>query len=171
MTKHYRLRSMPHYFRGVGQLRESSQVSVSYSFENKEENSLGLPLPAGVFRVYGRSSTGSRQLLGEDRIGHTPKNEEIELTVGQAFDIVAERVRTSAEKLADNLYRTTFEITIRNHRENDVVVEVNEPVGGYWEVVEESIAHRRVSANELAFDVPVSADGETVLKYTVQVKY
>lgn len=110
-------------------------------------------------------------MLGEDGIDHTPVKETVELTVGNAFDIVAERVRTKAEKLADNLHRTTFEITIRNHRQEDVVVEVNEPVGGYWEVVNESHPHRRVSAQELAFDVPVPADGETVLTYTVQVKY
>ena len=130
-----------------------------------------MALPAGIFRVYGRSGSGARQLLGEDRIDHTPKKETIELTVGNAFDIVAERVRTDSQKLADNLYRTSFEITIRNHREEPVVVEVSEPVGGYWEVVSESIDHRKVNASELAFDVPVPADGETVLKYTVQVKF
>ncbi len=171
VTKNYRLRAQPHFFRGHGRLMDISKVSVSYSFENTEDNNLGMALPAGVFRVYGRSASGSRQLLGEDRIDHTPKKETIELTVGKAFDIVAERVRTNSEKLADNLYRTTFEITIRNHRENDVVVEVTEPVGGYWEVISESLPHRKVNANELAFDVPVPADGETVLAYTVQVKY
>ncbi|MCK9995319.1 MAG: DUF4139 domain-containing protein [Candidatus Krumholzibacteria bacterium] len=171
VTKHYKLRAQPHFFRGHGRLLDNSKVSVSYSFENTEDNKLGMALPAGVFRVYGRSASGSRQLLGEDRIDHTPKKETVDLTVGKAFDIVAERVRTNSEKLADNLHRTTFEITIRNHRENDVVVEVTEPVGGYWEVIAESLPHRKVSANELAFDVPVSADGETVLTYTVQVKY
>jgi hypothetical protein len=115
--------------------------------------------------------SGSRQLLGEDRIDHTPAKETVELTVGNAFDIVAERVRTKSEKLADNLYRSTFEITIRNHRKDDVVVEVLESVGGYWEVVSESLPHRKVSASELAFDVPVPKDGETILVYTVQVKY
>ena len=171
VTKHYRLRAQPHYFRGIGRLAEKSKVSVSYSFENTKENKLGMALPAGVFRVYGRSASGSRQMLGEDSIDHTPKKETIDLTVGNAFDIVAERVRTNSEKLADNLYRTTFEITIRNHKEDSVVVEVNESVGGFWEVVAESLPHRKVSAGELAFDVPVPADGETVLTYTVQVKY
>ncbi len=171
VTKHYRLRAQPHYFRGSGRMTEKSKVGVSYSFENTEENNLGMALPAGVFRVYGRSASGSRQLLGEDRIDHTPKKETIDLKVGNAFDIVAERVRTNSEKLADNLYRTTFEITIRNHKEEPVVVEVNESVGGFWEVVKESLPHRKVSAGELAFDVPVPADGETVLTYTVQVKY
>jgi hypothetical protein len=171
VSKHYKLRARPHFFRGAGNLSEKSKVSVSYSFENTEENQLGMALPAGVFRVYGRSASGSRQLLGEDRIGHTPEKETVELRVGDAFDLVAERVRTSSEKLADNLYRTSFEITIRNHRDEDVVVEVSEPVGGYWEVVSESLPHRKVNASELAFDVPVPADGETVLTYTVQVKY
>jgi hypothetical protein len=171
VTKHYRLRAQPHYFRGIGQMVDNSKVSVSYSFENTKENQLGMALPAGVFRVYGRSASGSRQLLGEDRIDHTPKKETVDLEVGKAFDIVAERVRTNSQKLADNLYRVTFEITIRNHRENKVVVEVSEPVGGYWEVVAESIPHRKVNAQELAFEVPVPADGETVLTYTVQVKY
>ncbi len=171
VTKHYKLRAQTHFFRGHGPLDVKSKVSVSYSFENTKENQLGMALPAGVFRVYGRSASGSRQLLGEDRIDHTPTKETVELTVGKAFDIVAERVRTNSEKLADNLYRTTFEITIRNHRKDDVVVEVAEPVGGYWEVVAESLPHRKVNANELAFDVPVPADGKTVLTYTVQVKY
>lgn len=171
VTKHYRLRAQPHYFRGIGRLEAKSKIAVSYSFENTEENQLGMALPAGVFRVYGRSSAGTRQLLGEDRIDHTPKKESVDLHVGNAFDIVAERVRTNSEKLADNLYRTTFRITVRNHREEDVVVEVSEPVGGFWEVVDESHPHRKVNAQELAFDLPVPADGETVLTYTVQVKY
>jgi hypothetical protein len=171
ITKHYKLRAQQHYFRSMGRLTEKNKVAVSYSFKNTKENKLGMALPAGIFRVYGRSGSGARQLLGEDRIDHTPKKETIELTVGNAFDIVAERVRTDSQKLADNLYRTSFEITIRNHREEAVVVEVNEPVGGYWEVVSESIEHRKVNASELAFDVPVPADGETVLKYSVQVKY
>ena len=171
IKKHYRLRAMPHFFRGQGHLQVKSKVSVSYSFENTEVNQLGMALPAGIFRVYGRSAAGSRQLLGEDRIDHTPNKETVELTVGNAFDLVAERVRTKSEKLADNLYRTTFEITIRNHRQNDVEVEVVETVGGFWEVVAESLPHRKVNAGELAFDVPVPADGETILTYTVQVKH
>lgn len=171
VKKHYRLRAQPHYFRGGGRMQVGSKVSVSYSFENKKENKLGLPLPAGIFRVYGRSSSGARQLLGEDRIDHTPVKEDVDLTIGNAFDIVAERVRTKSDKLADNLYRTTFEITLRNHRKENVVVEVTEPVGGYWEIISESLPHRKISATELAFDVPVPADGTTVLTYTVQVKY
>lgn len=171
VEKHYRLRSHTHFFRSLGHMRNEQKVAVSYTFENSEDNRMGMPLPAGIFRVYGVSGSGSRQLLGEDRIGHTPRNEEVELTIGDAFDIVAERVRSDARKLADNLYRTTFEITLRNHRDEDVTVEVVEPVGGYWEIIDSSLEPRKVDANTLAFDVPVAANGETVLRYTVEVRY
>lgn len=167
----YRLNGQPRFYRGTGQLHDHTKVDVSYRFANTEDNALGMPLPAGVFRVYGVSSTGSRQLLGEDRIDHTPSDEDVELKVGQAFDLVAERVRSDSRRLADNLYRHTFEITLRNHKSDDVVVEVLESVGGYWEMVSESLPHRKLDASRLAFDVPVKSNGETVLTYTVEVKY
>jgi hypothetical protein len=171
VQKQYRLTGQPRFFRSIGHLQDKSKIDVSYRLDNSEANQLGMPLPAGVFRVYGRSASGARQLLGEDRIDHTPRDEEIELKVGQAFDIVAERVRSDSRRLADNLYRHTFRITLRNHKDEDIVVEVVEAVGGYWEIVNESQAHRKVDASTVAFDVPVKADGETVLTYTVEVKY
>ena len=170
VNKHYRLHAAARLFRGGNFVTGHDKVSVSYAFRNDKENGMGMPLPAGVFRVYGRSGSGARQLLGEDRVDHTPVKEEIELTVGKAFDIVAERVRKDSRRLADDHYRTTFEITIRNHKKEDVVVEVNEQVGGFWSVVEANLAHRKVSASELAFDVPVPAEGQFVLTYTVKVR-
>jgi hypothetical protein len=171
VERHYRLQGQPRFFRSVGPLEDHSKVDVSYTFINAADNKLGMPLPAGVFRVYGRSAGGSRQLLGEDRIDHTPRDEKVELKVGQAFDLVAERVRTDSQRLADNLYRHTFRIALRNHKDEDVQVEVFEAVGGYWEIVKESHPHRKLDAVTVAFDVPVKADSETALTYTVEVKY
>ena len=44
-------------------------------------------------------------------------------------------------------------------------------MGGFWEVLQSNLEYRKVSAQELAFDVPVPAGGEFVLTYTVEVKY
>ncbi|MBU8869472.1 MAG: DUF4139 domain-containing protein [Gemmatimonadales bacterium] len=171
VQKHYRLRAAARLFRGGNFSGGNEKVEVSYAFRNQEESGMGMPFPAGVFRVYGRSGSGSRQLLGEDRVDHTPGGEEIELRVGKAFDIVAERVRKDSRRLADNYFQTTFEITLRNHRKDPVVVEVAEQVGGFWEIVAANLEHRKVSASELAFEVPVPAEGQFVLTYTVNVKY
>jgi hypothetical protein len=50
-------------------------------------------------------------------------------------------------------------------------VEVVEPVGGFWEVNQSSLPARKVDAQTLAFSVPVPAGGETVLTYSVDVRY
>jgi len=171
VERHYRLSGQTHFFRGLGRLDDKPDVEVSYSWENTAKNALGKPLPAGVVRVYGRSSAGGRQLLGEDRIGHTPVDETVELRVGNAFDIKAERVRTDSRKLADDLYRHSFAITLRNHKNEAVAVEVIEPVGGFWEINASSLPPRKIDASTLAFTVPVAANGQTVLTYTVDVRY
>lgn len=171
VTKHYRLEGQTHYFRGAGRLDDKPPVLVFYSWENSARNGVGQPLPAGVVRVYGRSSGGGRQLLGEDRIRHTPTDETVELRVGSAFDLVAERVRTDSRKLAEDLYRHSFAITLRNHRSESAVVEVIEPVGGFWEVQQSSLPARKVDASTLAFEVPVPAKGQAVLTYSVDVRY
>jgi len=171
VSRRYLLQGNPRFFRGYDQLQDYGKIKVIYSFENAEDNRLGMPMPAGVVRIYGLSSSGGRQLLGEDRIDHTPQDETVDLTVGTAFDIVAERVRESVEKVSDRITRNTNRVTLRNHKDEDIVVDVREPVGGQWEVLESTFPAKRISASELGFSVPVKAGKEAVLKYRVEVRY
>lgn len=171
VMRRYRLGANPGIYRGGGQKDTKEKVWVYYAFQNEDENNLGLPLPAGVFRVYGQSAGGSRQLLGEDRIDHTPKDEEVELRIGIAFDLTAERERSDYRRVSDKVHESEFTITIRNHKEEEVVVEVRENVGGDWRIIQSTHPHRKLSATRVGFDLPVSADGESVLTYRVQVRY
>ncbi len=164
VERRYRLRPGTQARRSDGLL----PVEVSYRFANDGSSGLDLPLPAGTFRVYG-SSGGGRQLLGEDRIDHTPKGERVELTVGRAFDVVAERVVTETQRLGERGQRISVRVALRNHKDEDVTVEVGEPVWGEWQVTASSLPPRKVSAGEVAFDVPIKAGGETVLTYTVEM--
>ncbi len=166
----YTVRGAGQYFRG-GVSEDRQDVWVSYAFENRDQNNLGKPLPAGVVRVYGRAGDGRQQLLGEDRIDHTPKDERVELTVGKAFDVVAERVRKDYERVSDRVHRTTWQVTLRNHKAEAVTVDVRESAGGDWTVSKTSHPYEKVSAQELLFRLPVKADGETVLTYTIEVRY
>ncbi len=110
-------------------------MQVFYKFKNEEKAGLGMPLPAGTIRVYQADSRGGSLFVGEDHIDHTPKDENISLHIGNAFDIVAERKQTDYKKLSDRLYEFEYEITLRNHKDVPITVEVNEPIGGDWEMV------------------------------------
>ncbi len=91
-------------------------VQVFYQFKNEEKTGLGMPMPSGTVRVYQADSKGGVQFVGEDRIDHTPKDEAINLKIGNAFDVVCERKQTDFQKIAGNTYEVEYEITLRNHK-------------------------------------------------------
>jgi hypothetical protein len=146
-------------------------VQVFYEFRNEAKAGLGMPMPAGVLRVYQQDSKGGMQFVGEDRIMHTPKDETLNVKIGNAFDVVCERKQTDFEKIASNVYEIEYEITLRNHKASAISVEVNEPVGGTWRMITSSHEWTKTSAWAAQFKMPVAADGTQVLKYRVRVTY
>jgi hypothetical protein len=107
---------------------------------------------------------------GEDRIDHTPKDEEISLHVGNAFDVVAERKQTDFKMLSNQLYEMEYEITLRNHKTTPITVGVNEPIGGDWEILNSTFKWAKTAAFAAQFVVPVDKDGTSVLRYRVRVR-
>jgi len=146
-------------------------VNVRIKFKNSKENALGLPLPAGTVRVYQGDSKGRVQFIGEDRIDHTPKDETLDLLIGNAFDIVAERKQTDFQSLGPHTYEMAFEIALRNHKAEPITVLVNEPIGGDWRILESTFKWEKTAAFAARFTVPVAANGESILKYRVRVRW
>ncbi|HEY1865704.1 MAG TPA: DUF4139 domain-containing protein, partial [Candidatus Acidoferrales bacterium] len=145
-------------------------VQIYYKFKNEEKGSLGMPLPSGTVRVYEADSQGNVLFAGEDRIGHTPKDEEVSLHVGNAFDVVAERKQTDYKEVWPRVHEMEYEITLRNHKTIPITVEVNEPIGGDWEMISANQKWTKTAAFAAQFAVPVAKDGTTVLRYRVRVK-
>ncbi len=144
-------------------------VQIYYKFKNEEKASLGMPLPSGTVRVYQADSQGNVLFAGEDRIGHTPKDEDVSLHVGNAFDIVAERKQTDYKEVWPRVHEMEYEITLRNHKTVPITVEVNEPIGGDWEMVSSNQKWDKTAAFAAQFTVPVDKDGTAVLRYRVRV--
>jgi len=145
-------------------------VEAHIKFKNSDTNTLGVPLPAGVVRVYQTDSNGNLELIGEDNLAHTPKDETLNLYVGNAFDVIAERKQADYENLGNNLYEAAFQITLRNHKTEPISVEVNEPIGGQWTILKSNYKFEKTSAFAAKFTVPVPAGGESVLDYRVRVQ-
>jgi hypothetical protein len=173
IRKVYVVNGQNYYYRTAAQpgAPVKDPVQVLYKFKNEEKAVLGMPLPAGTIRVYQQDSRDGSLFAGEDHIDHTPKDEEISLHIGDAFDIVAERKQTDYKRLSDRLYEFEYEITLRNHKAGRISVEVNEPIGGDWEMVNSTYKFTKTAAFAAQFDVPVDKDGTSVLKYRVRVKY
>ena len=146
-------------------------VKVFYDFKNAAASSLGMPLPAGTVRVYQTDPNGSVQYVGEDRIDHTPKDETVSVQIGSAFDVVCERRQTDFQDLGGNTYEFAYEVTVRNHKDTAVAVELNEPIGGDWTMISSTHTWTKTEAWAARFTAPVAASGEARVRYRVRVKW
>jgi hypothetical protein len=172
VVKRYVVNGQNYYFRSPLPGASIKQpVEGYYQFRNEQKTGLGMPMPAGVVRVYQADSKGGVQFAGEDRIVHTPKDEILNLKIGNAFDVVAERKQTDFQKIASNVVESEYEITLRNHKTAPVRVEVNEPIGGTWRIVNSSHEATKTAAFAAQFIVPIASDGSQVVKYRVRVTY
>jgi len=173
IEKHLVTEGNAYYYRNSQGLGNpiTQPVKVTYQFKNEEKGGLGMPLPAGTVRVYLSDSKGGIQFIGEDNIQHTPKDETLNIYVGDAFDVVCERKQTDYKKLASNLYEMEYEITLRNHKDVPVTVQVREPLGGDWEIVNSTFTPQKLDARAVGFDVPIAKDGTSKLTYRVRVKW
>ncbi len=171
VTKLYEYRGSGRYFSQRVQPMGEEHVNVFLKFENEEDNNLGLPLPAGTMRVYQEDSEGMLQFAGEDRIGHTPKDEEVRLRMGSAFDVVGERKQMDFQRISDRVFESAYEISIRNHKETGIVVDVVEPMSSDWQILESSNEFDKKDAQTAVFALPVGPDAEVVLTYRVRVRY
>jgi hypothetical protein len=147
---------------------DKQPVTAFFAFKNTQENKLGNPLPAGVIRMYTTDAAGKQQFIGEDRISHTPKNEELRLKVGEAFDIVAESSQKNFQQITSKQSEAEWAVTLRNRKEEDVTVGVIERFYGTWEVRESSHKYKKVDATTLRFDVPVKKGEEAVVKFKIR---
>ena len=162
-----------YYFRnrqGIGNAIPET-VKVYYRFKNEQGNGLGMPLPAGTVRVYQADSKGGTQFVGEDRINHTPKDEQVRIYVGNAFDVVCERKQTDYQKISGDTFEMEYQIALRNHKDTDVTVDVREPVGGDWQVLNSNYKPAKLDSSTIGFEIPVAKNGTATLDYRVRVKW
>lgn len=172
---------------GAGFRTEDVRGAIMLQLRNSASNRMGMPLPAGVVRLYKADARGNLQFLGEDHIQHTPRDEMVRLYVGDAFDVVATR-RTVTERhlrldregreIPDegNLCRGcrhawefTQEIVVRNRKDSAADVLLTEHLGTQWRLMSQSHPHRRTDASTLEFELRVPARAEVTVTYTARI--
>lgn len=147
-----------------------NKIKVNLEFKNSKADGLGMPLPKGKIRVYKEDSQKALQFIGEDMIDHTPKDEEVRVYIGDAFDIVGERQQTNVEDLGKGKRRETYEITLKNHKDEPVTVTIIEHPQGWreWQIRSSSLEYHKIDNYKVEFDVDIKANSEETLAYTIQ---
>jgi hypothetical protein len=151
-----------------------TDVGIYLEFSTDDDGGVGADLPAGRIRVYQEDIDGAALLIGENRIDHTPMGEEIDIYMGNAFDLVGERTQTDFQLVTRNVLRETYEIKLRN-RKDDETVEIRIPENLFrwsnWEILNATHEFTQLNASTIEFRVNVLPGEEKVLMYTVEYSW
>ena len=148
-----------------------AKFDIRMQFANTQSNQLGQPLPAGKVRVYLKDSDGELQLVGEDRMMALAEGEVALLSLGRAFDLLAEHKQLAFRRLGERAIEMTTEVTVRNRKPESVAVTVNEKLFGDWEVTQESLKGEKTDSVTQAYQLQVEAGGEATFVYTARISY
>lgn len=143
-------------------------AAVVVQFANKKAAGLGAALPMGVMRVYIRDQASEPKFAGENSVPHTPQGSQLDVKIGDAFDVSVQPTVVSRDGRPWNRSRYSMSYSVKNAKAEPVTVEVVQ--GGVWreaKVIKESQPGRRIDAGTVAWDVKVPANGETVLTFTI----
>jgi hypothetical protein len=150
-------------------LTDPAHAAVVVRFANSSRGGLGAQLPAGMVRVYVRDTDGKPRFVGENRIEHIPQGSEVSVKTGEAFDVTVQPTLLRQDRAGFWRSRYSMEYLVRNARSQATTLEIRQ--GGLWRegrVLEESIKSSRPDAYTLQWSVPVAANGETKLTFTVE---
>ena len=148
---------------------EPVKAMVAIQFSNAKLAGLGAQLPMGTMRVYMRDAAGDPKFVGENAIGHTPAGSELSIKTGEAFDVSSQATLVAESRVSKRLTRYEMKYLLRNAKDQPVTVELRQGgLGRDATVKAESLKGRRIDAQTLGWSVPVPANGETVLTFTVE---
>ena len=148
---------------------EPVSAEVRVRFSNSQASGLGDQLPSGVVRVYARDARGQPQFVGEDRIGHTSAGSDLALKIGDAFDVTIQPTLRQTTRASRRATDYDMSYLVRNARSKPITVTIRQDsLWRFNEVVAQSIEGRRTDADSFAWDVPVPANGETELTFTIR---
>lgn len=148
----------------------AKDVGIFWTFKNSEENGLGAPLPAGTMRFYRQDQAdGGLEFVGENTIDHTPKNEELRVYTGNAFDLIGERKVADYEvNNREKWCKETIEITLKNHSKKEATIVAREPLWRWsnW-ALDTKDAYEKIDSNTIEFSATLPPDGEKKITYEV----
>lgn len=152
--------------------QSGNKIEIIINIENKENNLLGFPLPAGRLKIYRKHPEGINIFTGEDKINHTAVDETISLSIGKAFDLIGEKKVMESKQIGSRQIEEKYQITLRNRKKEDVTIQVKEWISRRdWEMLKNSHPFEQIDVQQIEFNITVPAGEEITLEYQVRMRW
>ncbi|NVK39827.1 MAG: hypothetical protein HWE39_01170 [Oceanospirillaceae bacterium] len=132
-------------------------------------NDAGQPLPAGAVRAFAPDSGGRLQFIGGSRIDHTAQGQDVELQLGDAFDLSVERQQTLFQKEYD-ADLLEYEVLVRNSGDADRQLQLAVNFTQPWELQHSEPALSQERGGRAIWTLDVPARDKRVLRFRVKLK-
>ena len=96
--------------------------------------------------------------------------------MGVAYDVTADKKQTDFKRVGNtgkynDSFESAYEIVLKNAKKEAVVVSVQEPMPGDWQVLNQSHPSVKGASNTAVWSVRIPAEGSTTLNYRALVRY
>lgn len=141
--------------------------------ENKKENELGRPIPAGKIAVMARDRDGDLQLVRRVEIDHTATDEKININAGSAHDVLYGYRVVDTQRLSENHIVETCEFRVRSHKAQPADVRLIGRLRNRRNahVSQANAPHTRYDYRTLHFDFMLPPNAEKVVTYKVEYQW
>jgi hypothetical protein len=135
-----------------------------------------IPLPAGLVGVYRVDKDGNSTFIGEDQLYDTPPGGEVEIKVGQAFDLQGERKRISHQRMNRSSTKDVIQVKLINGSDEDKEVVIRERLYGVWSIENsrfdgQSVEYTTLDSRRAEFKVLLKKMTTSTLEYTVKYEF
>lgn len=140
-------------------------------FKNTEENGIGKPLPKGTIKVYKEDTDGNLEFIGEDRIDHKGRNEEISINTGKAFDLVGSTMSKDSKSLGPKASERTIQVTLMNNADEVKTIDVVHQMGGNTKITQQDYDFELDTNNKATFRIVIQPDTQIVFTFRERTEY
>ena len=144
-----------------------TNIPIKLLFNNDKKAGTGVALPAGTLRLFKKDVDGALELIGEDWIKHTSKDDLVTIEVGKAFDVKGKKEVLDRRSKSNRYHEEDIKITLANRKDENVEIDVIQYIASRnWKVQNPSHDFEKLDASRVIFTISVPANTEKSLTYT-----
>jgi len=157
-------------FENTERSKKDEPLKIEIKLNNTAENNLDIPLPQGKVNLYIMTNDGTLEYAGQDILKQVPKGETAIISAGRAFDVIGKRTVLHFDRQRKS-EEASIEITIKNKRDENVKVRLEEQIHGDWVIRDASEDYIKKDASTIHFLITLKAGDSKTVSYTYRKEW
>lgn len=157
-------------YQSYGSNREKVNPQTHISFEVNEKNGFNHPIAAGYADIIIQKKEELKP-ISKVYLNNSATNEELELSLGSAMDILIDETITEHNLINKNTTLNSYKLAIRNNKKETIRVKVLRELDSYTTITESSLKYESKHANQVQFWVEIGAGKSVSYSYKTRTEY